>query len=337
MASDLTPYIPRLLVEWQHETPDARCREIPGTLVFADISGFTAMSERLARTGKQGAEEVTEILDGNFARLLAAAYEEGGSLLKFGGDALLLFFSGDEHAVAGCRAVIEMRRRLREGGRLRSSVGLISLRMSAGVHSGNIEFFLAGESHRELMITGPAASAVVAMESAASAGQILVSSGTLSELPPGCVGDLQGGGFLLKRKPPSSGAARSAAVAPEPSFDAALYVPTAIRRHLRASVHESEHRQVTVAFVHFGGIDGLIRGEGIESAARTLDGLMRVVQAAAEEHEVCVLGSDIDRDGGKIILTSGAPLSARVTMRSGCCGRCGRLSTAGSARCCASV
>ncbi|HUM69837.1 MAG TPA: hypothetical protein PLK31_13445, partial [Chloroflexota bacterium] len=34
-------------------------RFIQGALLFADISGFTAMSERLSRVGREGAEEVT--------------------------------------------------------------------------------------------------------------------------------------------------------------------------------------------------------------------------------------------------------------------------------------
>ena len=38
-----------------------------------------------------------------FSALLADAYVRGGSLLKFGGDAMLLWFAGDEHAAARVR------------------------------------------------------------------------------------------------------------------------------------------------------------------------------------------------------------------------------------------
>ena len=68
-------------------------------MVFVDISGFTAMSERLAKHGKLGAEELTAVIAATFHELLAAAYSFGASLLKFGGDALLLFFTGDEHTL----------------------------------------------------------------------------------------------------------------------------------------------------------------------------------------------------------------------------------------------
>ena len=90
---DLTPYLPRVVVDWLRVAPEARRRELEGTLAFVDISGFTAMSERLAQKGKLGAEEVTEVMNRTFSRLLDVAYAGGGGLLKFGGDALLLFFT----------------------------------------------------------------------------------------------------------------------------------------------------------------------------------------------------------------------------------------------------
>ena len=73
-------------------------REVEGTVAFIDISGFTAMSEQLSSLGRAGAEEVTEVMNATFAALLAVAYAQGGGLLKFGGDALLLLYEGEQHA-----------------------------------------------------------------------------------------------------------------------------------------------------------------------------------------------------------------------------------------------
>ena len=73
-AVDLTPYVPRVVVDWLRTDPEARRRELEGTLAFVDISGFTAMNERLARKGKLGAEEVTEVMNRTFERLLDVAY-----------------------------------------------------------------------------------------------------------------------------------------------------------------------------------------------------------------------------------------------------------------------
>ncbi|MBT8240386.1 MAG: hypothetical protein KJN63_04085, partial [Acidimicrobiia bacterium] len=58
----LARYVPRLCSEWSSHTSES-WREIDGTLVYVDISGFTALSERLARRGRIGAEELTEVLN----------------------------------------------------------------------------------------------------------------------------------------------------------------------------------------------------------------------------------------------------------------------------------
>jgi hypothetical protein len=73
-----------------------------------------ALSERLARKGKGGAEELTELIDACFSSLLLHATAHGGDLLKFGGDALLLMFVGDDHVPRGCRSSASMPRALRE-------------------------------------------------------------------------------------------------------------------------------------------------------------------------------------------------------------------------------
>ena len=61
----------------------------------------------------------------------------------------------------------------------------VLLRMSVGVHSGEFHFFLVGGAHRELIITGPAASTTVTMEGTADAGEILISERTAAALRPG--------------------------------------------------------------------------------------------------------------------------------------------------------
>jgi len=54
-AETLRPYVPRLTIRWLAEQPHLTFRTVEGSMVFVDISGFTKMSERLARHGKVGA------------------------------------------------------------------------------------------------------------------------------------------------------------------------------------------------------------------------------------------------------------------------------------------
>ena len=291
-----------------------RCRtgcikELEGTIAFVDISGFTKLSERLARLGRSGAEELTATIDTCFVALLDLAVANGGRLLKFGGDALLVYFSGESHEARACLAAIEMRRALREVGRLTVLGQKVSLRMSVGVHSGLFNFFLVGGSHREFIVTGPGASAVVEMEGTAHAGEIVISGATASALRAGLVGAAKGRGHLLLRAPSLPEAPPLSLERVDPGLDLRQGIPLGLRAALMTRT-EPEHRRVTVAFIHYDGTDRLIADEGPKEAARQLDVLVTHVQDAVDRHGVTFLATDADKDGGKIILTAGAPLSS---------------------------
>lgn len=301
-------YVPRVVLRRLVDAPDEPVQTLEGTVVFADISGFTRLSERLARTGTEGAEHLADTINSCFSELLADAYAGGGSLLKFGGDALLLWFEGDEHPLRGCSAAFAMRRKLRSLGRIRAGPSEVVLRLSVGVHSGSYEMFLVGGSHREFLIGGPAWSAVVAMEAGASTGQILVSERTAALLPPSCMGAARGPGVLLARSPSASAGAPREASAPRPPDDAvAACLSTALRAHLLEAEDVPEHRTATAAFLQFAGLDELIGDHGSAVAAQVLDELVRLTQDAADRYEICLLGSDIAADGGKLMFSAGAP------------------------------
>jgi class 3 adenylate cyclase/tetratricopeptide (TPR) repeat protein len=305
-VEELVPFVPRLTLEWLRKSPELRWLEVVGTLAFIDISGFTAMSEKLSSSGRAGAEEVTEVMNATFSSLLEVAYAEGGGLLKFGGDALLLLYEGEGNAARAARAAFEMRRTLRAIGRPRTSAGAVQLRMHAGIHSGLFQFFLVGESHRELLVTGPAATRTVEMETASEAGEILVSPETAAQLDPSTVGDEKGPGLLLQAAPDVRGE-----LAPLPDVSdipLELALPAPLRGQLlEVGPLEGEHRHAAIAFVRYSGVDEIVSTEGSASAAEAIDVLARTVQEAAEDHQVTFLESDVDRDGGRIILVSGAP------------------------------
>ena len=66
--------------------------DVPCALLFADISGFTRLTERLAAKGPVGAEELTLALNRYFGDLIEIVGEYGGDVLKFAGDALVAVF-----------------------------------------------------------------------------------------------------------------------------------------------------------------------------------------------------------------------------------------------------
>jgi class 3 adenylate cyclase/tetratricopeptide (TPR) repeat protein len=299
-AAALIPYLPRITLDWLRDAPSERHRALNGTMAFVDISGFTAMSERLAPKGRLGAEEVTDVMSATFGRLLAVAYELGGGLLKLGGDALLLFFAGDGHAARACAAAWGMRDSLDALGPLETSVGPVELKMHVGIHGGDFDFFLVGSRHRELIVAGPDAAVTVEMEDTAEAGEIALSEATAARLSAPSLGARKGSATLLSLPP--TVAFTGIGGLPDTSYlDLLACIPEALRAHLVAERVESEHRHAAVAFVRFGG-------EALDTEA--VEEVVDAVQEAAAAHGVCFLESDIDAVGGRIILVAGVPTTA---------------------------
>jgi len=303
-ASDLRRFVPRHAFGWNEEVP---WMTVEGTLCFVDISGFTQLSERLATRGPVGAEELTEVLNRVFGSMLNLARLRSGELLKYGGDALLLLFEGDDHALQATSAAVEMRSALREAAEIPTSVGRVALRMSVGVHTGNIHLFNARGTHSELIVAGPAASRVARMEATASAGEIVVSTETRELLPEGAAMVPKGDGWKLRwRKPRSEPCGAAESIEMQPGL-IAQKVPFALRSYLSTKRLDSEHRLAAVAFIEFVGVDDLLADAGADTVCAALEALVDVVTTIADEEGVTFLATDVDANGGKIILVSGVP------------------------------
>ncbi len=303
----LRPYVADLVIDWLRETPDAVYRDVDGTLASVDISGFTALTERLARAGAVGAEEMSDILSAVFTDLLAVAFSYGAWLVKWGGDAVLLLFEGEEHPALASRAAFEMRRVLRRVGQVRATAGSASLRLSVGVHSGPVAFFLVGTQHRELVITGPAATEVALMEDAAAAGEILLSPAAAALLDPRVLGEARGPGRLLRAAPAAE--QRSWGRSDVTGLDLASCLPRPIADYVLGGAREGEHRRVAVAFVEFSGTDTLLADAGPQATAAALHELVGLAQDACRRSDVTFLETDVSPGGGKIMMVAGAPRS----------------------------
>jgi class 3 adenylate cyclase/tetratricopeptide (TPR) repeat protein len=305
-TSALGAYLPRFATEWSTDGRDDRWRVLDVSLCFVDISGFTNLSERLARRGRVGAEELTEVLDFVFSDMLGIAYEKGGVLLKFGGDALLLAFDAEDHARLATEAAVAMRAALRAARTVPTTVGRLNLRMSIGVHTGPCHFFRVGASHRELVICGEGATTVTHMEHTADANEIVVSDATAACLPRSAIGARKGDGNLLRTRgvvPGGPGPVERATIAESELLE---LLPVALRPYLGSRI-ESEHRVATVAFIRFEPIDEVFAAGGPTAVADALQHLMRVVQTAVDEEGVTFLATDVDENAGKVILVTGIP------------------------------
>jgi class 3 adenylate cyclase/tetratricopeptide (TPR) repeat protein len=296
------PYVSRVPLSWV-DSPGPSAHWLDGTLVFVDVAGFTALSERLARQGRAGAEELTDLLGVAFAQLLAVAYDDGGSLLSFGGDALLIFFTGPDHARRGAHAAAAISRKPAELGALPSSAGPVRLKLSMGAHSGRYCFLATGEESRVVMLLGEDVTRTVRLEQRANGGQVLLGASLALEVPE-AVGEIVDGAALLLRRPRPPLVGDPAPLG-ELRTPASRFLSPMLREHI-AGQASSEHRRVAVGFLQLRGTDALLARDAL-GALEAVDEVVRTAQSAAAEYGVCILGSDVDADGAKLMLVAGAP------------------------------
>ncbi|HJR92182.1 MAG TPA: tetratricopeptide repeat protein [Acidimicrobiia bacterium] len=300
----LLAYLPRLVRDWSAHA-DLKQLFFDGTLVFADLSGFTGMTERLSAIGRRGAEEVSSIISDTFAALLEPVYEAGGSLIKFGGDALFLLFRGTDHEKAAAWSAWEMRTLLRRRSVVQASVGKIRLGMTTSIASGLIHAFMVGGARRELLLAGETVTKLMELEREATKGEALVSPATAAHLNR-FVEQTATGAFKLVRRPPPSSTSEEifhvASGAIEP------FVPAAVLQRFDAGQTEPEHRRIAIGFVGVGGLDALVAVDST-AACEALDVVVKAVQEAATAQGAWVLATDVAPDGAKLIVTAGAPVA----------------------------
>jgi class 3 adenylate cyclase/tetratricopeptide (TPR) repeat protein len=149
------------------------------------------------------------------------------------------------------------------------------------------------------------------MEMIAEAGEIAVSPETAALLAAGVVGAPKDEALLLAGRPD---------VDPAPSpvlydvgdVDLASCLPLGVRELILSGHAEPEHRAVAAAFVEFSGADALVEHEGPEALAEAMDVVVRAAQAAAARYGPTFFQTDINRDGGKIMMIAGAPTTTGV-------------------------
>ena len=205
-----------------------------------------------------------------------------------------------------------MRDVLREVGRIELPDAQVTLQMSQGVHSGTLPFFRRGQRRTSRFFrSGPAWTRMVAMQHGA---ERRTKSSSARKRPQRvaaglCSGSAKGRGLLLQREPPGYGEKMPRKPAPPMSRGDARALPVAGDTRARAGRRRhSEHRPVTIAFIRFEGTDALIeRARPGGRRRRAASARSASSRPPATEQDVAFLASDVDADGGKLILTGGAP------------------------------
>lgn len=192
LLAQLQSYVPRQLAEKMRASGLIEGERRQVTVLFADISGFTALSEKL------DAEVVASLVNDCLKELVLVVYQHEGMVDKFVGDCIMVVFGApvalEDDAERACRAALAMREKLRDFNR--RWIGRLGqeLDLHIGINTGMV---IAGNVGSDLRMSytvlGDTVNLTARLQDAAKAGHIFVSRNTyrltrgafgFQELPP---------------------------------------------------------------------------------------------------------------------------------------------------------
>jgi class 3 adenylate cyclase/tetratricopeptide (TPR) repeat protein len=325
----LASYVPKLIQNRVIADPSPIeapvAEQMQAAVLFADISGFTLLTERLAERGPAGVETLARLLNEYFGQLIDIVHDYGGDVVKFAGDAVIAIWNivSDSPAtdpvsradqwqwtMRAAECAIEIRRRLTNY-RFEDANLYLKLAVSSGhittAHVGGVfnrwEFLLTGNPLVELGIAN----------NLANAGEILVTPSAWRLIRNDCHAELvefelreaiaQGGRLDSLNKPSSIFAANTKLDIPETAESSLrAYIPGAIINRLTAGQSSwiAELRRVTVLFINLPDLDQ-------DTELAEAQNLARMVQRAVYRYEGSINKINVDDKGITIVAALGLP------------------------------
>ena len=162
------------------------------TVLFADIRGFTSISEAYEP------QVVVDALNEYFERMVEIVFRYEGTLDKFIGDEMMVLFGSPvahrDDPVRAVRAALEMQEALRTINERHAARGLPPFEIGIGINTGEVVAGYIGSSQAlEYTVIGDPVNTGSRLCSLAKPGQTLISEGTAEKL---------GGAFELSERPP---------------------------------------------------------------------------------------------------------------------------------------
>ena len=153
------------------------------TVVFCDVTGSTAMGERL------DPESLRRVMARYFAEMRTPLERHGGTVEKFIGDAVMAVFGipaiHEDDALRAVRAAVEMREALKALNKELERDHGVSLAARIGVNTGEV---VAGDQP-DTLVTGDAVNVAARLEQAAEPGTVLIGEETLRLVRDAVVGE----------------------------------------------------------------------------------------------------------------------------------------------------
>lgn len=323
MLEHLLAYIP---MDRRHAMAQGKAlpEQSTGAALFADISGFTQLTETLVRTlgDRRGAEELTTYLNRVYDALMDELHRWQGSAIAFAGDAITCWF--DDHGRPGsgvlraATAALAMQRAMQAFAAVDTPSGAtVSLSMKAAVAAGPVRRFLVGDPELRVLdaMAGQTLARLAAAEKQAHQGDVI--------LAPCAAHALAEHAILGARRQDANGEIFTvladlrapAASAPWPPLATGRMHAAHVRPWLLPAVYARLHsgqgeflaelRPTVALFVRFQGIDY----DHDPAAGRKLDAYIRWVQATVDRYQGTLIDLNIGDKGSYLYINFGAPIA----------------------------
>jgi adenylate cyclase len=153
---------------------------VPATVLFADVRGYTDLSERL------DSGQMAGLLSTFYEHCAAAIWERDGIVNKLIGDAVFAIFNfpirHDDHLRRAVEAGLELQRCCRAMQVASEHEGSDAVGVGVGIHTGEIAIGDVGQFCRDFTAIGPVINLAARLQGAACPGEVLVSSGAYDQL-----------------------------------------------------------------------------------------------------------------------------------------------------------
>jgi class 3 adenylate cyclase/tetratricopeptide (TPR) repeat protein len=160
--------IPGFISDRFYSGGNTSCGSFQASALHVDIAGFTSITEELMMKGRQGAEDLSILINRVYEPLIAAIYREEGFITAFAGDGVTAVFPGDSGNRARASAESIMKGlslgRKRLGREMKARLGL---------SGGEIAWRIYGEGRKAFCFFGQAIEECVGVTRGREAGRVL--------------------------------------------------------------------------------------------------------------------------------------------------------------------
>jgi adenylate cyclase len=302
----LSKYIPKHFAEiYGRITKNGFVRE-KGSVMFADLSGFTNLSEKLTAKGKEGSEEISRIINEVFEELITIVSQAGGSVYKFGGDAVTVFFPAKIEKCDVLSAAVRMQKAVKKFAKIDTIAGECSISMKIGISSGISVIGTLGETNRQYFIAGETLDKACECEHHSEKGEIVVSKEMTDDFKVPLFEE-RDGYFKLNAEQFSEDRSYKSVTIKESEdlewFSSYIDKVLAVRES-SGSFEKGELRNCAVIFLNF---DGISYNKDFDYAL--LNSFYTLCAETTKKYQGFVNKIDMGDKGNKIIMLFGAPVS----------------------------